>query len=190
MIVEHAAIVFLLFSFATFTDMDDDAKVYPCYYDPHYLVSCTDKRKVNLRMECTILEMLKDIEIHKKYLHNHWYILKYFVWCLHAVYRLLYKILSIYGSPGVYSKLKCHNLQAGPRPVVQNLFLFEELVVFTQIQTQIIGSIIQTKLSPAFQDTISRLFYCLTIFLNKIIWTDNCTSNTFRNGLPVKYNFI
>ena len=66
MIVEHATIVFLLFSFATFTDMDYDAKVYPCYYDPHYLVSFTDKRKMNLRMECTILEMLKHIEIQQE----------------------------------------------------------------------------------------------------------------------------
>ena len=148
------------------------------------------KKEVNLRMGCTILEMLKDIEIWKKYMHKHWYTLKYFVQCLHAVYRLLYKILSVYGSTGMCSKLKCHNLQEGPRPVAQNLDLFHELVRFMQIQTQIIGSIIWTKLSPGFQDTISRLFYCLTVFLNKITWNDNCTSNIFRNGLPVKYNFV
>ena len=139
--------------------MDYDAKVHPCYYDANYLVTCKDKRKVNLRMECTILEMLQDIELHKSYLHNHWYMLRYFVQCLHAVYRLLYKILSVFGSLGMCSKLNCHNLQDGPRPVVQNLSLFTELVVFTQIQIQIIGSIIQTKLSPKFQDTISTLFY-------------------------------
>ena len=163
--------------------------VYLCYYNANYLVSCKDKRKVNLRMECTILEILQDIELCKSYLHNHWYTLRYLVWCLHAVYRLLYKILSVFGFLGMCSKLKCHNLQDGPRPVVQNLSLFTELV-FTQIQIQIIGSIIQMKLSPQFQDTISTLFYQLTIFLNKIIWSNNCTTNIFRNGLPVRLNFV
>ena len=42
--------------------MDYNAKVYPCYYDSYYLVSCTDKRRMNLRLEMTNLEMLKEIE--------------------------------------------------------------------------------------------------------------------------------
>ena len=165
-------------------------KFYPCYYDPKYLISCTDKRKVNLRMECTIMEMLKEIEIWKSYLHKHWYTLKYFVHSLHAVYRLLYKIWSVFGTFGMCSKLKCHNLQDGPRPILQNLELFNELVVFTQIKTQIIGSIVQTKLCHNFQDTTSRLFYCLTLFLNKVIWNNNSTSNIFRKSLKVKMQFL
>ena len=120
--------------------MDYNAKVHLCYYNANYLVSCKDKRKVNLRMECTILEMLQDIELCKSYLHNQWYMLRYFD--VFMLCRLLYKILSVFGSLGMCSKLNCHNLQDGPRPVVQNLSLFTELVVFTQIQIQIIGSII------------------------------------------------
>ena len=69
--------------------MNFDAPVHPCYYDCHYLVSCKDKRKVNMRMEMTILEMLKDIEKQESYLHKYGYNLKYFVRSLHAVYKLL-----------------------------------------------------------------------------------------------------
>ena len=78
----------------------------------------------------------------------------------------------------------------GPRPIAQNMDLFKELVVFAQIQTHIIGSIIRTKLCPHVQDTLSKLFYHLTVFVNRIIWSDNCMTNVFRNGLPIKLNFI
>ena len=80
-------------------------KLYPCY-DPYYLVSCTDKRRMNLR-----LEMLKEIKRGKAHLDKHWYTLKHFVHSLHAVYRLLYKILSVFGSTGMCSKLSFHELQ-------------------------------------------------------------------------------
>ena len=119
--------------------MDYDAPIYPCYFDPKYLVSCKEKRKVNIRMETTLLEMLKDVEMRCSYLHRYWYTLKYLVCGLHAVYRLLFKVLTVFGSSSMVSKLKCHNLENGPRSIDQNLELFKELVVFTQIQIQIIG---------------------------------------------------
>ena len=137
--------------------MDYDAPIYPCYFDPKYLVSCKEKRKVNIRMETTLLEMLKDVEMRCSYLHRYWYTLKHFVCGLYAVYRLLFKVLTVFGSSSMASKLKCHNLENGPvwkRPIDQNLELFKELVVFTQIQIQIIGSILRGKLNPDIQDTI------------------------------------
>ena len=87
------------------------------------------------------------------------------------------------------SKLKCHNIVHGPQPI-QNLKLFKELVVFTQIQTAMIGTIVWSKLNLNFQDTISRLFFRLTKFLNKVIWYDNSTTNIMSNGLPVKLDFM
>ena len=87
-------------------------------------------------------EMLKDVEMRHSYLHRYWYRLKYFVCCLHVVYRLLFKVLTIFGNSSMASKLKCHNLEDGPKPIDQNLELFKELVVSTQIQIQIIGSIV------------------------------------------------
>ena len=86
-------------------------KLYPCYYDPYYLVSCTDKRRMNLRLEMTNLDMLKEIKRGKAHLDKHWYTLKHFVHSLHAVYRLLYKILSVFGSTGMCNKLSFHKLQ-------------------------------------------------------------------------------
>ena len=86
------------------------------------------------------------------------------------------------------SKLKCHNIVHGPQPIQKNFF--RELVVFTQIKTAMISTIVWSKLNPNFQDMISRLYFRLTKFLNKIIWYDNCTTNVMSNGLPVKLDFL
>ena len=139
-------------------------------------------------MEMTILEMLKDIERRHSYLHKYWYTLQYFVHCLHAVYWLLLKVLSVFGNSSMASKLKCHNIQDGPRPIQQNLELFKELVVFTQIQIQMIGSIVWGKLNPDFQDTISQIFFRLMKFLNNIIWFDNRTDNVLYDGWLTEIN--
>ena len=137
--------------------IDYDALLYPCYFNSKYLLSCKEKRKVNIRMKTTILEMLKDIERRHSCLDRYWYTLRYFVHSLHAVYWLLFKVLHVFGNSSMASKLNCHNIQDRPRPIQQNLELFKELVVFTQIQIQMIGSIVWRKLNPDFQDTISRI---------------------------------
>ena len=141
-------------------------------------------------METTLLEMLKDVEMRCSYLHRYWYTLKYFVCGLHAVYRLLFKVLTVFGSSSMVSKLKCHNLENGPRPIGWNLEFFKELVVFTQIQIQIIGPIVRGKLNPDIQDTISQIFFQLTKFLNNMIWFYNRTGNVLHNGWPVQMHFI
>ena len=88
------------------------------------------------------------------------------------------------------SKLRCHNIVHGPQPIQKNLKLFRELMVFTQIQTAMIGTIVCSKLNLNFQDMISRLFFRLTKFLDKLIWYDNSTTNIISNGLPVKLDFM
>ena len=93
----------------------------------------------------------------------------------------------IFGNSSMRTKLSCHNLLNGPRPIRQNVKLFKELIVFTQIQTELVGAIV---LTPNVQDTISRIFFHLTTFLSKIILYDDCMTDTFRNSLPVKLNFI
>ena len=170
--------------------MDFNAKCYPCYFDTSTLVSLNEKKTTNLKMETTILEMLSDIQSRQCYLHKYWYNLKYFVRALHGVYQLLYKILFVYGNSSMRTKLKCHNLINGPRTIQQNLHLFKELVSFTQIQMQIIGSLVCFHLKVNFQDKISKLFFWLTTFLHKVIWYDNSTDKEMHNGLPVKLNFL
>ena len=146
------------------------------------MVSCKEKWKVNIRTETTIFEMLKELEQRHSYLHNYWYTLRYFVCSLHAVYRLLFKVLHIFGNASMASKLKCHNVQDRPRPIQENLKLFKVLVVFNQVKTQIIGAILRGNLNPLFQDSISKIFFRLTKFLNNIIWFDNRTENVLHNG--------
>ena len=170
--------------------MDFHTKIYPCYFDDKYLISCIEKKETNLRMETTILEMLKDIESRQYYLPCYWYMLKYFVRSLHVVYRLLYKLLLIYANSSMRTKLKCHNLIDRPRTIHVNMHLFRKLVTFTQIQTQLVASQVRFNLNPVFQDTVSRLFFRLTKILNTIIWYDNKTSSHMCNRLPVKMEFL
>ena len=142
-----------------FRVMDFNVKVYPCYFDENYMVSCTDKKKVNLRMEAKTLELLTDIQNRRTYLEKYWYNLKYYVHSLHAIYKLLYKMLTVYGNSSMKTRLKCHNLVDGPRTIKQNALLFQELIHFTQNQTQLLGAQICFDFSPKFQDTISRIFF-------------------------------
>ena len=135
--------------------MNFNAKVHPCYYDPAHLVSCKEK-EVNLRMELKILELLKDVEARTQYIHKYWYNLKYFIQSLHGMYRLLYKVLCVFGNSSMRSKLSCHDLMNGSRPVKENLKLFKQLIVFTQIQTQLVGSIVCFDLRPHIQDQIGK----------------------------------
>ena len=88
------------------------------------------------------------------------------------------------------TKLKCHNLINGPRTIQQILQLLKELVSFTQIQMQLIGSLVHFHLKVNFQDIISKLFFQLTTFLHKVIWYDNSIEKEMCNGLPVKLNFL
>ena len=70
---------------------------------------------------------------------------------MQGIYRLLYKVVHVFGNSSMASKLKCHNLQDGPRPININLKIFKELVAFNQIQTQIIGAILRGNLNPELQ---------------------------------------
>ena len=137
---------------------------------------------MNLQMETTILEMLKAIQLRQSYLPHHWYMLKYFIRALHAVYWLLYKILVVYGNSSMKTKLRCHNLIDGPRSINDNICLFKELVTFTQIQTQVTGAQVCFVLKPKFQDIISKLFFRLTKFLHTIIRYDNSTLDVMHDG--------
>ena len=190
----HLFTAFVSTTFLVF-QIDYDAPLYPCFtHFTHFTQIlwsvCKEKRKVNIRMEMTILEMLKDIEKRHSYLYKYWYTLWYFVHCLHTVYWLLFKVLSVFGNSSMASKLKCHNIQDGPRPIQQNLELFKELVVFTHIKIQMIGSIVWGKINLDFQDTLSQIFFWLTKFLNNIIWFDNRTDNVLHDWWPVQMHFL
>ena len=118
--------------------MDFNAKVHPCYFNASHLVSCTDKKNINLRMETMILELLNDIENRQTYLPNYWYILKYFIQVLHAANRSLYKVLVVYGNYSMKTKLKCYNLIDRSRNIAVNFTLFKRACIIHP-NTNLIG---------------------------------------------------
>ena len=165
-------------------------EVYPCYCDPFCNVTLKEKRNVYGRMESKILYLLQDIKQCSKYLHKYWYNLKCFAGTLHAGCRLLYKVLKVYSTDGMCTRLKCHTLVHGQRSIAENLLHFEELVKFTEIQVAIIGCLVQCKSSVQLQDQIRQIFFHLVKFLDTLIWHDHQTQNIFRKGLPVQLNFM
>ena len=101
---------------------------------------------------------------------------------MHGIYKLLYKVVHVFGNSSMASKLKCHNIQDGPRPIQQNLELFKELVVFTQIQIQIIGSNCKRKIKSRYSGYNQSNILLIDKFLNNMIWFDNRTGNVLCNG--------
>ena len=131
-----------------------------------------------------------DLSGKEKYLHLYWYNLKYYVHSLHAAYRLLHKILYIYGDNQICKKHKNHNMIYGPRPVAENIRLFTSLITFITQKLAFIESILRFKLNLKMHDQITRLLHRLVKFFDKILWYEDNTSDVFKNGLPVKYKFL
>ena len=105
------------------------------------------------------------------------------------MYRLLFKIILVYGRT-MTSKSQLHNLVHGPRPLKDNMKIFEELIDFMTIQLGHIYAIVVHKLDVKMQDTITRLLHRLIKFLDTVIWVNDSSSIYTKNGLPIKYNWL
>ena len=145
---------------------------------------------MNLRVIDKFHYLLGEMESKGKYLENYWYNLKYIVHALHAIYRLLYKILKKYGNEGMCSKNRYHNLIYGPRPIKENKKIFHELCRFISIQKDLIAAQIRYYLNVAMQDTMTRLLFRLTKFMETVISNENAWTGYFVQGLPVKLNWL
>ena len=91
------------------------------------LVSIWEKKELNLKMLDKINYFVGEISTKRSTIYMYWYSLKYLVWCLHGVYRLLYKILWKYGNSSMCWRNKYHNLINRPRPILDNLRNFYRL---------------------------------------------------------------
>ena len=154
------------------------------------LESVKDKQLLNERLIQELQDTLQLISKRKTYFHEYWYILKYFVKALHGAYRLLYKILLVYGDRNVCTKFKNHDLIDGPRHIKQNLELFSQLVNFISLQLAYIHCIVRFKLHVPMQDKITFLMQRLVKFFDCVIWLDDVTGKYTMNGLPIKMKFI
>ena len=96
-------------------EMEFKVKIHKSVLQPNKLGSAKDKQLLNERLIQELQDTLKLITQRNTYLHEYWYILRYFVKSLHGAYRLLYKILLVYGDSNVCKKFIFHNLIDGPR---------------------------------------------------------------------------
>ena len=82
------------------------------------------------------------------------------------------------------------DLIGGHRPIKQNLALFTELIKFVSLQLAYIQAIVLFKLNIPMQNQITLNLHRLVKFFDKVIWLDDVTENNFRNGLPIRMEFI
>ena len=125
-----------------------------------------------------------------KYLDKYWYNLKYIVHALHAIYRLLYRILKKDGNEGMCSRNAYHHLIYGLRQVKENQKIFYELCRFISIQIDLIAAQLRYYLIVPMQDTLTRLLFILTKFMETVIAKENAWTGFFVQGLPVKLNWL
>ena len=124
-----------------------------------------------------------------EYLDKYWYDLKYMVHALQSIY-MLHKILKKYGNEGMCSKDDCHHLIYGLRPINENKKIFHELCRFISIQIDLIAAQLRYYLIVPMQDTLTRLLFRLTKFMETVIAKENALTGFFVQGLPVKLNWL
>ena len=87
-------------------------------------------------------------------------------------------------------KVIYHNLIYGPRPVTQNMEIFKHLCKFISIQLDLVACQLKFFLCVNFQNTLTKLLFCLTQFLEKVIKYENACTGIFVDGLPVKLQWL
>ena len=166
--------------------MEFRRKIHPSVLHKNQLESTKDKQLLNERLQDT----LENISKRKTYLHEYWYNLKYFVKSLHGAYRLLYKVLYIYGDSNLCKKFTYHDLIDGPRPIQQNLQIFSDITKFVSLQLAYIQCIVKFRMNVAMQDKMTFVLHRLVNLFDCVIWLDDVTGKYTRNGLPIKMDFI
>ena len=170
--------------------MEFRSKIHQSVLQVNKLESAKDMQLLNERLTQELQDTLQIISKRKNYLDQYWYNLKYFVKSLHAAYRILYKLLFVYGDRNVCKKLKFHDLIYGPRPIAQNLAIFSELINFLSLQLAYIHCIVKFKLHVPMQDKVTFLLHQLVKYFDRVIWLDDVTGKYIKNGLPIKMEFI
>ena len=83
-----------------------------------------------------------------------------------------------------------HHLIYGLRPVKENQKIFYELCRFISIQIDLIAAQLRYYLIVPMQDTLTRLLFILTKFMETVIAKENAWTGFFVQGLPVKLNWL
>lgn len=115
-----------------------------------------DKMKQNTKTLSITRQHLEDlIEIENK-IPKHWYKLKYAVGYMHATYRLLHSVLSIY-APECNTRNQYHYLIFGPRRIGLNHRILRVLLRSVLHKLRHLGEKIHETLRVKFQDIMTRI---------------------------------
>ena len=77
-----------------------------------------------------------------------------------------------------------------PRKLADNLIIFSELLEFIFIRIGLIGSVIRCSTYINFHNQMNQLLSRPSLYLDKVMWSENSWSEFTLNGLPIKYNWM
>ena len=148
------------------------------------------RRMLNRKLKLDLDVILKEISHRSEYIHKYCYNLKFYTHSLHAVYRLLHKLLEIYGNDAVSQKCSYHNLIHGPRTISKNREILKSLLKYVDLQVNWLAALVNLNSNSNVQKKIHFVFMHVINFFNFLIWHDDITSEYTHNSIPVKLNFL
>ena len=87
-------------------------------------------------------------------------------------------------------KIYHHNLVDGPRKIMENIKLFDDLCEVIDFQLCYIESVVYFKLNINMQNTVCKLLHQTIKFWDTVIWVEDTSSKYTMNGLAIKYNIL
>ena len=148
------------------------------------------RRILNRKLKLELDVILKEISCRSEYIHKYWYNLKFYTHSMHAVYRLLHKLLEICGNDAVSHKCSYHNLIHRPRSISENREILKSLLKYVDLQVNWLGALVNLNSNVNVQKRIHFVFMRVIKFFDFLIWHDDITSEYTHNGIPVKLNFL
>ena len=116
------------------------------------------RRILNRKLKLEIHVILKEISHRSEYTYKYWYNFKFYTHTLHAVYRLLHKLLETCGNGAVSWKCSYHNLTHGPRSISENQEILKNLLKYVDLQVHWIGALVNLNSSNNVQKKIHFVF--------------------------------
>ena len=151
------------------------------------LVSLQYKMEANQYLFSGVQVLFREIMDKKTVISLEWYNLKKAVQVLFCSYRVLYKLLLMFG---LKKKTFPHTICFGPKTITTNLSLFDEYTEIMQYQLNEVKSRCFVSMKNETLENVSLALYNISKILRKFISFDNSTCGEFRNGKPVSLEFI
>lgn len=163
-------------------------QIHPSYFTEGTFSSINNKIEDNLRILSCCRSLLRDIIRDKYIFEDNFFILRWIVQLLHAGYRLLRKVLIVFGEYSSHElhKSKYYELLHGPRHLEVNKAIFDTLALEVLNLAETLKWVVGVNISAKKQDIMTNLFIRFKRNLENFASEQMLMTNDFRNMKPIK----